>query len=41
MWPTSFALTALTPANEATIIALMEKAVSQGLNLNSRNTGQT
>jgi uncharacterized protein YdhG (YjbR/CyaY superfamily) len=28
MWPTSFALTKLTPADEATISALVKKAVS-------------
>ena len=28
MWPTSFALTALTPENEAAIAALVKKAVS-------------
>ena len=28
MWPTSFALTELTPADEATIAALVKKAVS-------------
>lgn len=27
MWPTSWALTKLTPANEATIVALVKKAV--------------
>jgi uncharacterized protein YdhG (YjbR/CyaY superfamily) len=30
MWPTSFALTALTEASEARIIELVKKAVSQG-----------
>jgi len=28
MWPTSFALSELTPAEEATIAALVKKAVS-------------